>query len=63
MLSLSFFSYPSIRRQQKNKIRDFCAEKDYYFHKSQKIGIVKKILCNCCEIFGFKCHKMLSGSH
>ena len=60
---LFFFSCPLIRRQQKNKICDFCAEKDHYFHELQKIGIVKEISCDRCETFGFKCYKMSFKFH
>ena len=63
MSLLSLSSYPSIRHQQKNKIHDFHAKKNHYFHKLQEIGIVKKIPCNHYETFSFKCHKMPSKSH
>ena len=62
-LSSLFFFGLSICCQQKNKVCDFHAEKNYYFCKSQEIDIVEEIFGDYCEIFDFKCCKMLSGFH
>ena len=40
--SLSFFSCLSIRRQQKNKIRDSCAKKIVTFTNRKKLVLSKK---------------------